>query len=212
MATRQREKKENREKTRDRRPMAEAKYIRIASSKVEIVLDLVRGKKYAEAVAILSNTRKSACEPVLKLLKSAAANAENNNNMPKDDLYIAECWSSSGPTLKRMMPRARGRADRILKRTSHITIILDEKVDASKPKTALKKPVKAAEKKGGETVKKETVKTPQKKTSAKEVPVTQGERPLTTEPNSKKPLGMKKETEAKKPSASKPAVAKKETK
>lgn len=229
MATREREKKANREKTRDKRPMAEAKYIRIPSSKAEIVLDLIRGKMYAEAAAILTNTNKSACAPILKVLNSAAANGENNSNMPKDELYVAECYACSGPTLKRMMPRARGRADRILKRTCHITIILDEKAGAAK--SAAKKPVantqtKAVKKEGGVTMKKETVKparvavskplqkssTEQKKntTSAKEQPDIRAERPLTNQPNNKKPLGTKKETDmpgaAKQPS-SKPAAS-----
>ena len=186
MATRQREKAEKREANRDKRPRAEAKYIRIASSKVEIVLDIVRGKAYAEAVAILTNTRKSACEPILKVLNSAAANAENNSNMPKDDLFIAECYSTSGPALKRMMPRARGRADRILKRTCHIVIILDEKKEVA--------PVKKVAKTTPQ--KKETVKpAPQKKSGTRpaEIPDTQSERPLTNKPNTKKPLGTKKE-------------------
>jgi len=181
MATRQREKAEKREANRDKRPRAEAKYIRIASSKVEIVLDIVRGKAYAEAVAILTNTRKSACEPILKVLNSAAANAENNSNMPKDDLFIAECYSTSGPALKRMMPRARGRADRILKRTCHIVIILDEKKEVVSVKKETKKPA------------------PQKKTGTRpaEIPDTQSERPLTNKPNTKRPLGTKKEVSAK---------------
>jgi len=211
MATRERVKAEKREKARDRRPFAEAKYIRIPSSKVEIVLDLVRGKMYAEAAAILSNTNKSACEPVLKVLNSAAANAENNSNMPKDTLYVAECWAAKGPTLKRMMPRARGRADRIFKGTCHITIILDEKEGVKA--TPKRQQAKAAVKKeGGTSVKKETVKpAPQKKntTSAKPQPDIHGERPLTKEPNNKKPLGTKKETD--KPGA-KSATVKKETK
>lgn len=216
MATRQREKKENREKNRDRRPMAEARYIRIPSSKIEIVLDLIRGKSYVEAVAILSNTNKSACEPVLKVLNSAAANAENNNNIPKDSLIVAECYACEGPTLKRMMPRARGRADRIFKRSSHITVVMDEnntKGNVTKKEGA---PVKKAAK---PSQKKETaMPAPQKKAGARpaEIPDTQSERPLTNKPNTKKPLGTKKDIEVKKPvtaakSAVKPA-AKKESK
>lgn len=184
MATREREKKQNREKTRDRRPMAEARYIRMPSDKVEIVLDLIRGKMYAEAAAVLGNTSKSACEPILKALNSAAANAENNHNIPKDSLYVAECFAGNGPTLKRMMPRARGRADKILKRTCHITIILDEKKEAPSMKKEVKKTPQ----------KKETAKPVAQKntTSAKPQPDIRAERPLTNEPNSKKPLGVKK--------------------
>lgn len=114
-----------RKENADRRPKAVAKYIGINASKVANVLDLIRGKKYLEAVAILENTDKSSTMPILKVLNSAAANAENNLNLNKDELFVAEAYSSQGPTLKRLMIRARGRADRMLKRTSHIIVILD---------------------------------------------------------------------------------------
>lgn len=125
MATAIRKKAEARKENADKRPMAIAKYIRISPFKVRIVLDIIRGKSYAEAVAILKNTQKSACEPILKVLNSAAANAEHNLNMSKADLFVSECYADQGPTLKRIMPRAKGSASRILKRTSHITVILD---------------------------------------------------------------------------------------
>ena len=127
MATRSKEKAIARRENKDRRPHAVAKYIRIAPSKVHVVLDLVRGKNYNEAVAILKTTNKAACEPVLKVLNSAAANAEVNLGMNKETLYVAECFADQGPTLKRVQPVSRGRAYRILKRTSHITVILDER-------------------------------------------------------------------------------------
>ena len=101
--------------------------LRITPRKVKIVLDLIRGKDAATAVAILQNTPNAPAAPVLKLLKSAMANAENNHNMDKNNLYVAECFVTPGPTLKRVMPRAQGRAFRILKRTSHITVVLKEK-------------------------------------------------------------------------------------
>lgn len=126
MAKRIREKAETRQTNADKRPSATAKYVRISPDKVRIVLDIIRGKKYAEALAILKFTRKAACEPVIKLLNSAAANAENNLNMAKSDLYVAECFANAGPILKRIRARAKGSAARINKRTSHITIILDE--------------------------------------------------------------------------------------
>jgi large subunit ribosomal protein L22 len=174
MATRQREKAEQYEKTRDRRPTAIAKYIRIPSDKVEIVLDLIRGKKYDTAVAILNSTNKSASPVILKVLNSAAANAENNLNMVKDKLFIAECYVTQGPSLKRMMPRARGRADRILKRTCHIRVTLDE--------IEIKKEVK-------------------KMTTGKQLPKQAGaEKPLTDKPNAKKPNGAK-HAAVKKPAA-----------
>ena len=127
MATRSKEKAIARRENKDRRPHAVAKYIRIAPSKVHVVLDLIRGKNYNEAVAILKTTNKAACEPVLKVLNSAAANAEVNLGMNKETLYVAECFADQGPTLKRVQPVSRGRAYRILKRTSHITVILDER-------------------------------------------------------------------------------------
>lgn len=125
MASRSRDKAIARQENKDNRPFAVAKYIRISPSKVRIVIDLIRGKNYFDALAILENTPKSASLPVKKLLNSAAANAEVNKGMSKDDLYVAEIFADNGPTLKRVMPRAQGRAFRILKRTSHITVILD---------------------------------------------------------------------------------------
>jgi large subunit ribosomal protein L22 len=103
------------------------KYIRISPRKVQIVLDLIRGKNLKVAEAILKHTPKAACVPVLKLMRSAAANAENNHSMDKANLYVAECFACPGPTLKRIQPVSKGRAHRILKRTSHITIALKER-------------------------------------------------------------------------------------
>ena len=113
---------------KDRRPMAKAKYVRISPYKVRAVLDEIRGKSYREAVAILENLNKSSSEPVLKVVKSAGANAENNLGMSTDMLYVAECYADQGPTLKRYIAKAHGRAGSILKRTSHITVILDERI------------------------------------------------------------------------------------
>lgn len=106
---------------------AQATYLRISPRKVKIVLDLIRNKPVDVAMAIVENTSKAACEPIAKLLKSATANAENNFNMNKNDLYVAECFVCPGPTLKRIRPRAQGRAYRIDKRTSHITLVLKER-------------------------------------------------------------------------------------
>ena len=103
------------------------RYARIAPRKVQIVLDLIRNKPVDEAMAILKYTPKAACEPLQKLLKSAVANAENNNNMDRNNLFVAECFVTPGPTLKRIRPRARGRAFSIKKRTSHMTLVLREK-------------------------------------------------------------------------------------
>ena len=106
---------------------ATLKYARIAPRKVQIVLDQIRNKPTNLAVAILKHTPKAACEPLEKLLKSAIANAENNHNMDKNNLYVAECFVCPGPILKRIRPRAQGRAFRALKRTCHVTIVLKEK-------------------------------------------------------------------------------------
>ena len=103
------------------------KYARISPRKVQIVLDLIRGKDVAMAMAILKNTNKGACEYLIKLLGSAIANAEHNFNMDSSKLYVSECFVTPGPTLKRIMPRAKGSADRILKRTSHVTIAVEER-------------------------------------------------------------------------------------
>ncbi len=105
---------------------AKATFVRIAPRKVQIVLDLIRNKPADEAMAILKFTPKAACEPVAKLLKSAVANAENNFDMDVTRLYVAECSVSQGPTLKRIRPRAHGRAYRINKKTSHINLVLKE--------------------------------------------------------------------------------------
>ena len=107
--------------------VAYLKYARISPRKVQIVLDLIRGKDADTAMAILMNTRRGASEYLVKLLKSAMANAENNFHMDASKLYVSECFVTPGPTLKRMMPRAKGSADRILKRTSHVTIVVKER-------------------------------------------------------------------------------------
>lgn len=103
------------------------RYVRISPRKVQIVTDLIRGKSVGQASAILQTTPKAASEPLLKLLKSAAANAENNHSMDPEKLYVAEVFATPGPIIKRIMPRAQGRAFRINKRTSHVTIVVKEK-------------------------------------------------------------------------------------
>ncbi len=104
-----------------------AKHVRIAPRKVRIVLDLIRNKPVKEAYAILKYTPKHGSEIVQKVLKSAAANAVNNHEMNEDSLYVKTCYADLGATMKRVRPRAQGRAFRILKKTSHITIVLGEK-------------------------------------------------------------------------------------
>ena len=108
--------------------IAKLKYARISARKVKIVIDLIRGKQVDEALAILRYTPKAASPLVEKLLKSAIANAENNHNMNGQNLYIAEIYANQGPTMKRIRAAAKGSAVRIRKRTSHITIVLRERV------------------------------------------------------------------------------------
>lgn len=125
MAKRIREKTEKINRERDTRPYATAKFLRISNTKLDIIMDLVRGKSYADAVAILANTPNKAADLILKVVESAGANAENNQGLNKQDLYVAEIYSGQGATYKRQNIRGRGRVDLILKRTSHITVKLD---------------------------------------------------------------------------------------
>ncbi|MBR1985172.1 MAG: 50S ribosomal protein L22 [Clostridia bacterium] len=125
MAKRIREKTEKINKTKDTRPYATAKFLRISNTKLDIIMDLVRGKKYFDAVAILANTPNKAAELILNVVESAGANAENNKGLNKQDLYVAEIYSGQGTSYKRQNIRGRGRVDLILKRTSHITVKLD---------------------------------------------------------------------------------------
>ena len=127
MATRMKEKAAARKANADKRPHATAKYVRVAPRKAKIVVDLIRGKQVDQALAILMYTPKSAAPVVEKLLNSAIANAENNLEMDRANLYVAEVYANQGPTLKRYWARSHGRADMIKKHTSHITIVLDQK-------------------------------------------------------------------------------------
>lgn len=127
MATRVKQKAAARKANADKRPRAVAKYVRVSPRKVQIVIDLIRGKQVDDALAILMYTPKSAAPVVEKLLNSVIANAENNLEMSRENLYVAEVYANQGPTLKRYWARSHGRADLIKKHTSHITIVLDQK-------------------------------------------------------------------------------------
>ena len=105
---------------------ASVRNVRISSSKVRLVLNRIKGKPIQEAFAIVRNTPKSASAPIFRLLKSAEANAVNNNGLDSDSLYVATATATQGTTLKRVMPKARGSADRIRKRSSHITVVVKE--------------------------------------------------------------------------------------
>ena len=119
--------KRERNANKDTRPSAKISYARIPVQQACFVLDAIRGKDVETAIGILAYNPRYASSVIKKLLESAIANAENNNHMSADKLYIAECYANQGPTMKRVQPRAQGRAYRILKRTSHITIVLDER-------------------------------------------------------------------------------------
>ncbi len=110
----------------EKQARAELRHARISARKVKIVIDTIRGKNAKEAIAILKYTNKAAAPVVEKLVKSAMANAVNNNHMDETKLYISEIYANQGTTMKRIMPRAQGRANRIRKRTSHITVVLKE--------------------------------------------------------------------------------------
>jgi large subunit ribosomal protein L22 len=127
MATNTREKGIARRENRDKRPHATAKHIRLSPRKAGIVLDLIRGEQVDKALAILNFTPKAASPVVSKVLNSAIANAVNNQEMDRDSLYVAECYANPGPTLKRYVARSRGSASPMLKRTCHISVVLDQK-------------------------------------------------------------------------------------
>ncbi len=127
MAGNMKKKAERVEEKREKRPYAVAKYIRVSPYKVRTVLDLIRGKSVKEAQAILENIPNGGAAPTKKVLMSAVANAEHNQGMDRGDLFVAECFADGGTSLKRMQPVSKGRGHAILKRTSHITVILDVK-------------------------------------------------------------------------------------
>ena len=116
-----------RNEIKDTRPSAKLSYARMSVQKACFVLDAIRGKDVQTALGIVMYNPRYASSVIEKLLKSAIANAENNNGLKAEDLYVAECYANKGPTMKRIRPRAQGRAYRIEKRMSHITIVLDEK-------------------------------------------------------------------------------------
>ena len=120
-------KRERNENTKETRPIAKLTYARVSVQKACFVLDAIRGKDVATALGIVTYNPRYASSLIKKLLESAVANAENNNGMKAGNLYVEECYANQAPTMKRIKPRAQGRAYRILKRTSHITVVLNEK-------------------------------------------------------------------------------------
>ena len=120
-------KRERNENNKETRPSAKLSYARMSTTKAAFVLDAIRGKDVETALAIVTYNPRYASSVIRKLLESAIANAENNNGLNAKDLYVAEAYANRGPIMKRIRPRAQGRAYRIEKRPSHITIVLDEK-------------------------------------------------------------------------------------
>ena len=116
-----------RNENKDTRPKATVSYARVSVTKACFVLDAIRGKDVQTALGIVTYNPRYASTLIKKLLESAIANAENNNNMSRENLFVEECFANKGPTMKRVKPRAQGRAYRIEKRMSHITIVLNER-------------------------------------------------------------------------------------
>ncbi len=119
--------KRERNEHKDNRPSAKLSFARMSVTKACFVLDAIRGKDLETALAVVTYNTRYASSIIRKLLLSAAANAENNNGMKRENLYVAQCYANKGPTMKRIHPRAQGRAYRIEKRLSHITVVLDER-------------------------------------------------------------------------------------
>ena len=119
--------KRERNENKDTRPSAKLSFARMSVQKACYVLDAIRGKDVESALGILTYNPRYASSVIKKLLESAVANAENNNGLSRSNLYVAECYANKAPTMKRIRPRAQGRAYRIEKRMSHITVVLDEK-------------------------------------------------------------------------------------
>ncbi len=119
--------KRERNEKKDQRPSATLSFARVSVQKACFVLDAIRGKDVTTALGIVTYNPRYASSLIKKLLESAIANAENNNQMSRENLYVAECYANQGPIMKRVKPRAQGRAYRIEKRISHITVVLDEK-------------------------------------------------------------------------------------
>lgn len=120
-------KRDRNEEQKEQRPYAKARYVRLSSSKAKIVLDQIKGKDIRTAVGILRYTPRYAADIIIKILNSAVANAEHNNGLNVANLFVQEAYATQGPTLKRIRPRAQGRAFRIEKKTSHITVVLNER-------------------------------------------------------------------------------------
>jgi large subunit ribosomal protein L22 len=114
---------------------AQARFVRVTPLKARRVVNVIRGMKADEAAALLRFAPQSAAEPVRKVLESAMANAENNDDLAPDSLYVAEAYVDEGPTMKRFRPRAQGRAYRVAKRTSHITVVVEERTPVQRTRS-----------------------------------------------------------------------------
>ena len=138
-------KRDRNEKQVDKRPSAKLSNARVSSRKAGFVLDAIRGKGVQEAIGIVTYSPRYASKLIKKLIESAVANAKNNTNMDEEKLYVAECFAGNATNYKRMHPRAQGRAYSILKRNSHITVILDERKEVERTKKAESNKVETVE-------------------------------------------------------------------
>jgi large subunit ribosomal protein L22 len=170
-------------------PVAVVKYVRISPRKCRFVVDAIRGKTVADALAILQFVPNSAAKTVAKLVKSAAANAENNHRMDPDKLEVMHVHVDEGPTLKRISPRAMGRAYRIMKRTSHIIVGLAEGEQESKIGRRGKAIAKTAAKAPKRTAKAEAAKPKAKRAPKKETAPAANEAVTASAPEAEKPEG-----------------------
>jgi len=201
MAKRIKEKAAKIAATREKRPHAHVYNIRISPFKARAVIDTVRGKSVNEAIAILESTPKSTSPVVLKLIKSATANAEHNMGIARIDLFVAAIYADPGPTLKRAMPRAKGRSYAILKRTCHISVILDTKGTSILAASNADQEVKATASTETKKTATSTAKAPAKKTT------TAAKKPASTTAKAS-PAKAKAAAPAKKPAAKKETTAK----
>ena len=192
-------KRERNENNRETRPSATLSYARIPEQKACFVMDAIRGKDVNTALAILQYNPRYASEVTYKLLKSAVANAENNNGMNPDNLYVAECYANNGPIMKRIQPRAQGRAYRILKRMCHLTVILDEKKSGETGKTEeVKADTNEASKPAEETKTAAKKTTTAKKTSTAKKTTTAVKKTTASKATTAKKTTAKKTSDAKK--------------
>jgi large subunit ribosomal protein L22 len=191
--------------------VAKARFVRVSASKARRVIDLVRGKPVAEALDILRWAPQSASEPVAKVIASAAANAQNNNGLDPSTLVVATLTADEGPTAKRIRPRAQGRAFRIRRRTSHITVILESRPSRDERGS---RSASATRARRAQASKVAATKAPAEKAAAKKAPAKKApaEKAATSSTAAKKAAPAKKAAAKKAPAKKAPAKASEEAK